>query len=150
MRALMWILASTLLLSGCFQDSAPLHSDFLPLDYQTKFLTVRNCRLVVAHDNNYLKVWANAIAADPYTNAVYPLPQGGVVVAEHHGGDPGCGSVNGYYLMAKEQPGYYGGGGDWHWQDLDANQRVAQDGKLQSCASCHAACAASDYLCSPP
>jgi len=142
--------ALTLFLCGCFQDNAPQHSDFLPLDYQNNFQTVRDCRLVAAHNNNYLKVLANAIAADPYTTAVYPLPEGSVVVAEHHGGDPACGSVNGYYLMAKQQPGYYGGGDDWRWQELDTNQRVVQDGKLQSCASCHATCAASDYLCSPP
>jgi hypothetical protein len=146
----MWAAGLALLLCGCFQDTAPQHSDFLPLDYQTKFQTVRDCRLVVGHENNYLKVLANSVAADPYNPASYPLPQGSVVVAEQHGGDPSCGSINGYYLMAKEQPGYFSAGGDWHWQRLDVNQRIVEDGRLQTCASCHAACAASEYLCSPP
>jgi len=52
--------------------------------------------------------------------------------------------------MAKQSAGYYSAGGDWRWQRLDSNQRVQQDGKLDTCASCHAKCSGSDYLCSPP
>jgi hypothetical protein len=52
--------------------------------------------------------------------------------------------------MAKEQPGYDSAAGDWHWQQLDANQRVQKDGHLQTCSSCHAQAPCSDYLCSPP
>jgi hypothetical protein len=137
------------LLAGCFQDSTPKHSDFLPLDYQNSFQVVRTCRMVTDHDFAYEKVLANAVAADPYLLASYPLPAGGVVVGEQHG-DPSCGSLTGYYLMAKEQPGYDTAGGDWHWQRLDLNQRVVEDGHLQKCSSCHAKPPCNDYLCAPP
>jgi hypothetical protein len=150
MKIPMWLAGLALLLSGCFQDSAPKHSDYLPLSYPEQFPSVRNCRLVPGHQNTYEKVRANSVAADPYTTGSYPLAQGSVVVAEQHGDDPSCGSLTGYYLIAKEQAGYYSAGGDWHWQRLDIGQRIVEDGRLQTCASCHAACAGSDYLCSPP
>jgi hypothetical protein len=145
-----WPAGLALFLSGCFQDSAPKHSDYLPLSYPTGFPIVRNCRLVADHQNTFELVRANQVAADPYTIASYPLPQGSVVIAEQHSSDPFCDSLSGYYLMAKEQAGYYGAGGDWHWQDLDLGQRVIEDGRLQKCASCHADCAASDFLCARP
>ena len=151
MKVLTWIAGAALtLLGGCFQDNTAQRSSFLPLDYQTTFRPVRDCRQVVEHQNSYQKVLTNPVASDPYTTASYPLPVGSVVVAEQYGDDSSCGSLNGYYLMAKEKQGYDNAGNDWHWQKLDLNGRIEQDGKLQACASCHQAkCAASDYLCSP-
>jgi hypothetical protein len=150
MKLSTWIVGAALtLLGACFQDSTPQHSTFLPLDYQNTFQTVRDCRMVAEHENSYEKVLANPLASDSYTTATYPLPVGSVVVGEEHS-DPSCGSLKGYYLMAKEKPGYDSAAADWHWQKLDVNQRIGQDGKLQTCSSCHAKCATSDYLCSPP
>jgi hypothetical protein len=143
------LLALTVLLTGCFQDSTPKHSAFLPMDYLTSFLIVRACRLHTAHESGYEKVLANTVAADPYTLGVYPLPTGSVVVAEHHD-DPSCNSLQSYYLMAKEKPGYDTAAADWHWQLLDFNQRIAQDGRLTECSSCHAKPPCNDFLCSLP
>jgi hypothetical protein len=137
------------LLAGCFQDSTPKHSTFLPLDYLSTFQTVRTCRLHKAHKDGYERVLANVIAADPYTAGNYPLPAGSVVIAEHHE-DPSCNSLDSYYLMAKENPGYDSATHDWHWQLLDANQRVTEDGRLKECSSCHAEPSCNDYLCSLP
>jgi len=136
--------------AGCFQDSTQQHSSFLPLNYQSTFQKVRSCRLNVSHANQYQLVFANAIGADAYTSGTRPLPAGSVVVAEEHGSDPSCNNLMGYDLMAKEQPGYASAAGDWHWQELDSNQRVSQDGRLGTCSSCHAKPPCSDYLCSPP
>jgi hypothetical protein len=52
--------------------------------------------------------------------------------------------------MAKENPGYDPGNHDWHWQRLDSNQRVLEDGKVANCSSCHAQPTCNDYLCAPP
>ncbi|MBN2575542.1 MAG: hypothetical protein JXP73_13340 [Deltaproteobacteria bacterium] len=134
---------------GCFQDSTPQHSDFVPLDYQTTFQAVRTCRSVPAHGLVYLKVLANAVAAAPYTAGVSPLPSGSVLVGEHHA-DPSCNSLIDIYLMAKADPGYDVEAGDWRWQRLDANQRVLEDGHLQKCSSCHAQPPCTGFLCSPP
>jgi hypothetical protein len=151
MSRLFWVICSACLLgTGCFQDSTPQHSSFLPLDYQTNpstpFPIVRSCRLNVKHDNQYQLVRANSIAADPITNGSYPLPVGSVVVAEEHGNDPSCNNLVGFKLKAKENSGYDSAAGDWHWQELDANQRILQDGKLTTCSSCHAQC--TDFFCS--
>jgi hypothetical protein len=154
MTNLRWILVGPcLLLAGCFQDSTAQHSTFLPLDYQTSqsnpFQVVRTCRAVTQHNLAYQKVLANSVAAEPYVSASYPIPAGGVVVAEQHG-DSSCNSLTGFYLMAKEKPGYDTASGDWHWQRLDDNQRVLEDGRLQTCSSCHAQPPCNDHLCSPP
>jgi len=141
-----WLVLSATLLAGCFEDSTPQHSDFLPLDYQHSFQIVRACRMVTDHDFAYEKVLANAVASEPYVAESYPLPAGSVVVGEQHG-DPSCTSLTGYYLMAKEPPGYDPAGADWHWQRLDTNQRVVEDGRLQACSSCHAKPPCTDYLC---
>ena len=133
--------------SGCFQDSTPEHSTFLPLgDYPSKFLKVVNCRLNAGHDRRYQQVFANALAGDPYTST--PAP-GSVLVAEEHG-DPSCGSLIDYKVMAKENPGYDSASGDWHWQELDTNQRVVKDGHLTACSSCHAQPPCSNFLCAQP
>jgi hypothetical protein len=137
--------------AGCFQDSTQQHSAFLPLNYKSTFRTVRDCRLVLQHANQYQLVLADPlIAADPYTARSYPMPTGSVVVAEQHGNDPSCQNLLGFYLMAKEKPGYDPAAGDWHWQELDANQRISQDGHLTACSSCHAQPPCNDFLCSPP
>jgi hypothetical protein len=151
MKPLLPTLALAALAAGCFQDSTPQHSPFIPLDYQASFPEVRSCRVVADHGLAYQRVLANPIAATPYTTGSYPLPAGSVVLAEQHS-DPSCMSLTGFYLMAKEKPGYDSANADWHWQRLDPNQRVLEDGRLQKCSSCHAqpAPACHDYLCAPP
>ena len=135
--------------AGCFQDSTAQRSTLLPSDYRTTWDSVRSCRQVVDHNKAYQIVFANSIAADPYTTGSYPLPAGSVVVAEQHQ-EASCSSLIGYDLMAKEDPGYDSASGDWHWQKLDDNQRVQQDGHLTACSSCHAKPPCTDFLCSPP
>ena len=145
-----WLLALPAgLVLGCFQDSTPQHTDYLPLDYQTTFPVVRTCRAVPAHGLAYQKVLANAVAAAPYTAGGSSLPEGSVLAAEQHN-DPSCSDLTGIYLMAKAASGYDIAAGDWRWQRLDANQRVLEDGHLQECSSCHAQPPCSGFLCSPP
>ncbi len=146
-----WILIHMALVmaAGCFQDTTPQHSDFLPLDYRSSFKSVRPCRVVPKHDNHYQTLFANLTAADPYSAASFPLPAGSVVLAEEYN-DPSCTSLIGFRLMAKEAAGYDPANGDWHWQELDANQRVLKDGRLTTCSSCHAQPPCNDFLCSQP
>ena len=130
MRAYFLSLSLPLLLVGCFQDSTPQPSQFVPLDYPAHFQQTRDCRLNVGHQNSYMKVLVNDSAADAYAAAVYPLAPGSVVVAEDYGNDPSCGALADYDVMGKEQAGYNPEAADWHWQRLDANKRIEQDGKL--------------------
>jgi hypothetical protein len=52
--------------------------------------------------------------------------------------------------MFKEAPGYDPTADDWHWQRLDDQRLVADDGRVQTCIGCHASCNRNDYTCSPP
>lgn len=143
------LLGACLLVGGCFQDSTPQHSSFLPFDYQTMFQTVGSCRMNAGHQNTYQLLLANSVAEIPYGNGESPLPVDSVLVAELHS-EPTCNSLKGIYLMAKDKPGYDTAHGDWHWQQLDINQRVTQDGHLNTCITCHSQPTCTDYLCSPP
>jgi len=157
MSRFLWVICGVSLLgAGCFQNSTPQHSSFLAPDYQSTFPIVRTCRQTGSnaadgssgsHNFRYLQVRANSIAGDPYTTTP---PAGSIVVAEEHD-DSTCNSLIGFKLMAKENPGYDSAAGDWHWQELDSNQRVLQDGHLTACSSCHARPPCNgDYLCSSP
>ena len=148
MRALAWALA-LVLGAGCFQDSTPQHTTFLPVGWRSdtaNIRLVRACRLNVQHEGNYQQVYVTtANQADAqYLAQDFPLPAGSVVVAEQHK-EQTCNSLASIDLMVKETPGYDPANHDWHWQTLDANERVVQDGHLVACSSCHAAC--NDYLC---
>ena len=149
MTVLLACLLSVPLLGGCFQDSTPQRSDFVPFDYRVSFPEVRGCRLVADHGLAYERVLASPATAVPYTAGNYPLPEGSVVVGEQHL-EASCTSLSGVYVMAKEKPGYDPAHADWRWHRLDANQRVLEDGRLGACSSCHAKPPCSDYLCSPP
>jgi hypothetical protein len=133
-----------LALAGCFEDTSSIKSAFLPPDYQTQFLLARACQADTgnAHGQGYQIIRANNLGMQGP-----PYAPGSVFVSELHG-DPGCTSLQSIYAIAKEEPGYDPGNGDWHWQRLSSIQRVLDDGKLATCATCHAACAPSDRVCS--
>jgi hypothetical protein len=136
---------------GCFQDSTPQRSQFLPLGARLsdEFPRVRQCRPNLGHgSDSYEQVLVNTVALAGYTSQSFPLPDGSVVLAELHR-DPTCNSLSGFYLMAKEA-GYDPAHGDWHWQVLDVSERVSQDGRLSTCSSCHAKPPCNSYLCAPP
>jgi hypothetical protein len=60
---------------------------------------------------------------------------------------PNCNGITGYTLMFKDVPGYNASAGDWHWQKLDDQRDVLQDGRVQECITCHASCSQYDYTC---
>jgi len=138
-----------LLLGGCFQQSGNNTSQLLPPDYQTSFQVARTCRLNVGHGSKYMVVYTNAVAEAAYLAGTSPLPQGSTIVAvESDKAD--CTDLTGYSLMFKDKVGYNPAAGDWHWQQLDDLRDVLQDGRLQTCISCHTTCRLNDYTCSPP
>jgi hypothetical protein len=124
-------------------------SQILPSDYQTRYVPVRSCRLANGHGSNFITVLASPTAASDYLLGNSPLPQGSVIVAaESDRAD--CSTLVGYTLMFKDVPGYNPAAGDWHWQRLDDQRLVLEDGRVQGCISCHAQCNRNDYTCSPP
>jgi hypothetical protein len=140
------VLSSLLLLGGCFQQSGTNISKLLPSDYQASYQVARICRLSVAHNSNYMVVYANTLAESDYLGGNYPLPQGSTIVTAETD-RPDCMGVTGYTLMFKDVLGYNAAAADWHWQKLDAQREVLQDGRVQECIDCHASCGPYDYTC---
>jgi hypothetical protein len=143
------LLLSLLLVGGCFQQDKAGTSQILPPDYQASYVQVRSCRPADGHGSNSIVVFANAQAQSDYLSDIGPLPQGSVVVAKESA-QADCSDLAGYTLMFKEAPGYNPTAGDWHWQRLDDQRDVLEDGRVQSCISCHTQCNRDDYTCSPP
>ena len=131
-------------LAGCFEDTSSIKSAIVPPDYQTQFLLTRACQAdtATAHGQGYQIIRANALAMQGP-----PYAEGSVFVSELHG-DSACDSLQAIHAMAKEKPGYDPDHGDWHWQRLNSVQRILEDGKVATCATCHEACAPSDRACS--
>jgi hypothetical protein len=141
------LLLFLLLVGGCFKQDKPKISQILPPDYQDSFSLARTCRPIHGHDGSSIVVMANAVGITDYSQGIYPLPQGSVIAAvESDKAD--CSEVTGFTLMFKEAPGYNPTAADWHWQRLDDQHNVLEDGRIQSCISCHASCVQYDYTCS--
>jgi len=147
-RCSLWFLP-LLLLGGCFQQDNNKVSQILPLD-RSSYVQVRSCRLNVQHGSKYIHVFANnSEAQQAYLAANCPLPQGSVIVAEESD-KPDCSKITGYTLMFKDVPGYDPTADDWHWQQLDDQRGVLQDGRVQTCIECHSQCNLNDFTCSSP
>jgi hypothetical protein len=115
------------LLAGCGPE--PL----FPADWEQKFTEVRNCRRSGDHDLNFVRIYADAAALQPYQGRAMPFPTGAVVLkAEFAKSD--CTEAVGFTAMKREA------GSDWHWQKLTPARAVTDDGKLVRCQGCHAAC----------
>ena len=141
-----FVLLFLIALGGCFQQSGPSTSKLLPSDGVASYQVARTCRLSVAHNSNYMVVYANALAQSDYLAGNYPLAQGSTIVTAETD-QPNCNGITGYTLMFKDVPGYNASAGDWHWQKLDAQRDVLQDGRVPDCITCHASCSKYDYTC---
>jgi len=128
-------------LHGC-----PIEPIF-PADYRDTYREVRDCRLSVEHDFNYVRVLASPDAAQPYIDLANPLPVGSIIVKEEFSQADCSGDLVRYRAMRKEMPDY-DRDGDWHWQEVSPDRVVKVDGK-QTCIGCHQrpACLARDYMC---
>ncbi len=139
-------------LATCDGGSEPPPADPLfPADYAATFTEVRDCRTSADHDLTHVRVFADPVALDAYTTRGEPLPDGSLLVKEEHA-DETCTDLVGFAVMMREE-GYDPDRGDWHWQKLDADRRVTQDGRLERCGGCHSLCeepSGFDWTCAEP
>ena len=136
--------------SGCFQQDSAKTSQILPLGYESSYVQARGCRLIRGHTSNYIIVRANSSEVQQaYVAGNGPLPQGSVILAEEYD-RADCLGIAGFTLMYKDVQGYNPDAADWHWQRLDSLRDVLEDGRVETCISCHAQCSLNDYTCSPP
>jgi hypothetical protein len=143
------LLPFLLLVGGCFKQDKNQTSQILPLAYPTGYSPVRFCRPIQGHTSNYIIVRATSDVGALYNAATGPLPQGSLLVAEEYD-KADCTSLTGYTLMFKDAFTDPPTAEAWHWQRLDDQRIIAEDGRVQSCMTCHTLCNRNDYTCSPP
>lgn len=135
--------------------STPVIDPIFPADYRGTFVEVRDCRLGIEHRSRMIRVLANPIAAEPYRRLENPLPVGSIVIKEEYEGVDCSNDADlvSWSVMRKETPGFDTEDGDWHWQQVEAPDRlVSCDDKGCPgfpCIGCHRApaCVARDYMC---
>ncbi|HEY4181395.1 MAG TPA: cytochrome P460 family protein [Kofleriaceae bacterium] len=149
-----YLFTIALLVGACGTDAA--EPSELPADYTTSYTEVRNCRLSIDHDLNFIRVLAAPDALDIYNSRTGDFPVGAVVVKEQFGEDDDtCSGTPSRWtvmkkLAASETPDDLG----WKWQQLGKNQKVDADADIERCTSCHADCGQSpdgyDGTCTMP
>ena len=154
------LVAAAVALLGCNDDPGPpIPVPLVPLGVESTWQEARKCRTSHEHWLHSVRVVVNPLAWKAYTSwlpldpANTPFPVGSVVVKPEYD-DQFCKNLIGYTVMRKEPAGYWPAANDWHWQRLDANRKILEDGKLaKSCASCHQShCdppAGYDFTCTP-
>ncbi len=90
----------------------------------------------------YLRTYVNNIAYDAIQAKAGQYPDGAIIVKENYTPDKTLASIT----VMKKIAGYDPAGGDWFWAKYNPDGSVAAEGKLQSCASCHARVKGQDYV----
>ena len=151
------LLAATLLaavVSACESGPETLpeaEGSLLTEALQARLVEVRPCRGSIEHPFSHVRVLVEAEQVERYDRGPFPFPTGALVVKQEYS-DSDCRVPLGTTLMRKDAADYFPAFGDWRWQRLDGVGKVIEDGRLTSCASCHAttACRARDFVCSEP
>jgi hypothetical protein len=122
--------------------SPPPEDPLFPADYLTTYTEVRNLRLSNNHDGSNpdvesIRVHASPEGASAYTNGIYPLPEGTVLVKTQYADAFGS-VITGYTVMKKGPAGTAPASRDWIWQEIDRDRVVIQNaGQIQTCIECH-------------
>ena len=90
----------------------------------------------------FQNVYANDIAMKAFAEGTLPMPDGSIIVKDNFNADK---QRVGLTIMYKKA-GFNPAGNDYFWLRLDAEKKPAQEGKLASCAGCHARAAATDLI----
>ncbi|MSP24011.1 MAG: hypothetical protein EXR75_02380 [Myxococcales bacterium] len=146
-----WLAACVL--SGCDPtETEPSPAPVYAADWATSYTEVRDCRRSGDHDLNYVRILAAPDALGPYQTRDAAFPDGAVVLKLEFA-DPACTDRSGLTAMRREA-GFDATHGDWHWQRLDQDEKVFEDGKLERCVGCHASCGVApdghDWTCAVP
>jgi len=142
-----------LLLASACSDPDPEPAPklaFWPLDFETSYAKVRDCRLSPAeHDGYYIQVFANSAAEQAYVEGLYPFAPGSELVKGEYE-DDACAVLARTSGMQKLEPGSDPELADWQWQRADRQGHLKTETPARSCAGCHEACESSDYTCTEP
>lgn len=87
-------------------------------------------------------VYANDIAMKAFAAGTLPMPDGSIIVKDNFNAEK---QRVGLTIMYKKA-GFNPEGHDYFWLRLDADKKPVMEGKLASCAGCHAQASATDLL----
>jgi hypothetical protein len=101
-----------------------------------------------AHISAIKDVYVNDEGIGSFRSGELPFPAGSIIVKENFEPLPGGekGSLIALTAMVKMNPGYNPAGGDWAYIQTDPGFAETTLGKLEKCASCHAAAADKDFV----
>lgn len=152
-----WVLFGVVLIvAACDADSSENDTDsgtgeisFVPSDFLTNYVEVRNCRFSIEHDSINIRVLTSSEHAAAFANGIYPFPDG-TIIAKAEYDDINCTELLGVTAMRRLPTGSSPDTGDWEWQRLDADGNpVSIDQK--TCAACHMGCTEGrDMTCTDP
>jgi hypothetical protein len=151
---LLALATSAALLAACSDPESPDPAPSFPADYASSYVEVRGCRKSADHELEFVRVLADASAAEPYVERAGDFPEGAVVLKEQYDvGDETCsGRISQWTAMRKKPTATEHLG--WAWQRVDAERRVLETNEL-GCAACHQGCtgaasAGYDFTCADP
>ena len=147
-----FILVAVLATVGCGSDDPVAAPAIYPLDYETTYQEVRNCRNSLEHNGVRMRVLASPEAIAPYTGRALPFPAGSIVLkVQYDGGDTSCeDEVIGATVMRKLAPGSSPDTLDWEWQETDETHREIEF-EVRRCTMCHKQCDPQyDATCTDP
>jgi hypothetical protein len=128
------------LFSSACTDTKSSPKSLLPASYRTNYTMVRDCRKSGDHDFNYVRVFADPAATDPYLMRTTEFPADSVVVKEEYDpADVTCGGeIQQWTLMSRLATGTAPTTIDWSWQKVMKDGTVTEDDR--GCIGCHKLC----------
>ena len=123
---------------------------FWPLDFESRWPEVRDCRSSPAeHDGYYVRVFADPESEQAYVEGEYPFAPGAEFVKGEYA-DEACTELERVSGMQKLESGADRDLHDWLWQRADPDGRLSNETAARRCAGCHDACSSHDYTCTDP
>ncbi len=130
--------------AGCGDDTSGIEPAF-PASYADTYTEVRACRPNGgSHDFNRIRVLADPVALDAYSERLEPFPVGSVVLKEEYGAnDMDCSGAIVQWSVMEKLPDGNEELLNWRWQQVDFGRTVLAEDEPR-CYGCHAACVPPD------
>lgn len=123
---------------------------FWPLDFESRWPEVRDCRLSPAeHDGYSVRVFTDPASEPAYVDGEYPFAPGAQIVKGEYA-DEACTELERVSGMQKLESGAAPELHDWLWQRAAPGGKLSNEKPARSCAGCHEQCSSRDYTCTDP
>jgi hypothetical protein len=137
-------IAVALLVLGCGPEQEP--DLVFPATWEADLTEVRDCRLSVEHDLEYVRLfvspeWASHYdtCAAPGSTCTEPFGEGALFLKPQYA-DPACSDLVRISATLREHAVASPGPEGWRWQETTPEGRILQDGAPRVCVQCHEEC----------